>query len=82
MNRLKKLRIIEFLVIGVVMGIFEDLIAVRAATDAMINFKVIWIVFLVALPFAILSELIVDHPRFWEKVWPISKIADEIEKKL
>lgn len=80
MTRLKKLRIIEFLIIGVVMGIVEDLIAVRAATDTMINFGVIWIVFLVALPFAVLSELVVDHPRFWEKLWP-PKLTREDEKK-
>ena len=70
MSRFKKLRIIEFLVIGVVMGTIEDLIAVSLVTDATINLNVIWIVFLVALPFAFLSEIVVDHPRFWEKIFP------------
>ena len=62
----KKLRLIEFFVIGILLGIVEDLIAIFFATDAKINFRVIWIAFLVALPFAIFSELIVDHPKFWE----------------
>lgn len=70
MTRIKKLRILEFLVIGVLMGTIEDLIAVAIATDETIDFKVLAIVFLVAFPFAFLSEVVVDHPRFWEKILP------------
>jgi hypothetical protein len=70
MNRLKKLRIVEFLLIGVVMGVVEDLIAIAIATDAEINFNVIWVVLVVAIPFAYLSEVVVDHPKFWERIWP------------
>ena len=62
----KKLRFLEFLIIGVLVGLFEDLLVVFFATDAEIDLGVIWIAFLVALPFAVFSELIVDHPRFWE----------------
>ena len=62
----KKLRLIEFFAVGILLGIIEDLIAILFATDASITFSVVWIAFLVALPFAIFSELIVDHPRFWE----------------
>ena len=54
-------RVLEFFIIGVIAGIVEDVIAIRAATDAIIDWKVIGIVALVAIPFAILSELIVDH---------------------
>ena len=57
----------EFFIVGLVMGIIEDLIAIKVATDATINFRVLWVVFLVAIPFAFLSEIVVDHPRFWEK---------------
>lgn len=70
MTRLKKLRLIEFLVIGVAMGVLEDLIAIAFATEETINFQVIWIVLLVAIPFAFISEVVVDHPRFWEKIFP------------
>ena len=62
----KKLRFIEFLIIGVLLGIIEDLIAIFFATDAKIDLGVIWVAFIVALPFAVFSELVVDHPRFWE----------------
>lgn len=56
----------EFLIIGVFFGLVEDIIVVRAVSNVMIDLKVIWTVLAVAVPFAILSELIVDHPRFWE----------------
>jgi hypothetical protein len=84
MNRLKKLRIVEFLLIGVVMGVIEDLIAIAIATDAEINFNVIWVVLVVAIPFAYLSEVVVDHPKFWERIWPDKDkdgIPDALEKK-
>lgn len=41
------------------------------ATDPEITPRVIIIVGLVAIPFAVLSELAVDHPRFWEKLMPL-----------
>jgi hypothetical protein len=66
----KKIRLLEFLLIGLVMGIGEDLLAIFLATDAEINFKVIYVVLIVAFPFAFISELVVDHPRFWEKILP------------
>jgi len=62
----KTLRIIEFLIIGVLFGLIEDIIAVRAVSNVIIDAKVVLTVLLVAIPFAVISELIVDHPRFWE----------------
>lgn len=55
----------EFLIIGVLFGFIEDIIAVKAVSDAIINARVIFTILAVAIPFAIISELIVDHPRFW-----------------
>ncbi|MEK9180221.1 MAG: hypothetical protein AAB897_02305 [Patescibacteria group bacterium] len=81
MSRLKKLRLIEFLVVGLVMGIAEDLLAVYFSTGERIDFRVFWIVFLVALPFAVVSELVVDHPRFWEKIWPREEVREPEENK-
>lgn len=65
-KRDKILQFVEFLIIGVLVGLIEDILAIIFATDAKITWHVIWIVLLIAIPFAILSELIVDHPRFWE----------------
>ena len=64
--RKKTLRVIEFLIIGVLFGLIEDIIAVRVVSDVMIDFRVLMTILAVAIPFAIVSELIVDHPRFWE----------------
>lgn len=80
---IRKLRIIEFLVIGLVLGVLEDVIAIKSATGAEINFGVFWIAFLVAFPFAVISELVVDHPNFWKKVMRILKIEiKQAEKKI
>lgn len=62
----KTLRVVEFLIIGVLFGLIEDLIAVRAVSDVVIDLNIVITVLLVAIPFAVVSELIVDHPRFWE----------------
>lgn len=65
----RRLRIIEFLIIGLGMGIVEDLLAIFFATDSEINWRVIYIVVAVAIPFAFISEIVVDHPRFWESIF-------------
>ena len=67
------------------MGVVEDLIAVSFATDSKINFNVIFVVFLVALPFAFISEIVVDHPLFWKKIFKnvedeVHKVEKEVEK--
>ena len=58
---MNKGQLLEFFIIGLVMGIAEDIIAVALSTGAIISWKVFLIVTLVAIPFAIISELIVDH---------------------
>lgn len=72
----KRLRILEFLLIGVAMGVVEDVIAIMFATDAQIDWNVIWVVVAVAIPFAFISEVIVDHPRFWESIFKKHNILD------
>lgn len=54
----------EFLLIGVVMGTVEDLIAVKLATGATIDPRMIVIIVLVAIPFAAFSEFVVDGEEF------------------
>lgn len=57
-------RFLEFLTIGVFMGVIEDLIAISLVTNEPVNPKMIIVVLLVAIPFAAFSELIVDHEDF------------------
>jgi len=66
MRRFKKLRLIEFLIIGILFGVIEDLLAVMLVTGESVDLRILGIVFSVAIPFAFISEIIVDHPRFWE----------------
>lgn len=57
-------RFLEFLIVGVIFGVIEDVIAISLATDHAIDFQVILITLLAAIPFAFLSEIVVDHQRF------------------
>lgn len=57
-------RFIEFLLIGLGMGIVEDLIAVSVVSKAPINLETVLLIAVVAFPFAALSELIVDRKDF------------------
>jgi len=68
-NKKKLTRLLEFAIIGLAMGMVEDLLAVKLVSDEPINFKVIFIVFMVALPFAFISEFVVDHPKFWQTIF-------------
>jgi hypothetical protein len=77
--RVKTIRFIEFMAVGVVMGVVEDLIALYFATGETITLHVFWVVFLVALPFAFISEYIVDHPKFWKSIFRLKK-GQEFEK--
>jgi len=59
----------EFFLVGLVAGVTEDMIAIKLATDAEITLQTFKVAFLVAVPFAIFSELIVDGKtiRKWVK---------------
>ena len=57
-------RFFEFLVVGVVLGVTEDLLAVTLATGESITPEILLIVLAVALPFAAFSELVVDRQDF------------------
>jgi hypothetical protein len=61
----KKLEVIfEFLIFGILLGITEDLIAIKLATGEPITPKVISVVILIAIPFAIIGEIIFDRIDF------------------
>lgn len=57
-------RFLEFFIVGLALGVIEDLIAIFLVTGEPIDLRVFWIAFFVALPFAVFSELIVDHDKF------------------
>jgi len=74
-------RFLEFFLVGVMMGMAEDFLAIVFATDAKINTRVLIVVFIVAIPFAVFSELIVDW-RHFKKIRRLKKQIDELTGKL
>jgi len=74
--KFSRLRLLEFFLIGLVMGILEDIIAISLATNETIDLQVIIIAGLVALPFAVISEIVVDLKRF--PAW-LHNILNKIE---
>lgn len=68
-------RFLEFVVIGVLFGTVEDLVAVKLATGETISLYMIGIVVAVAVPFAAFSELYIDHPE----IRPMKTLAGKIE---
>jgi len=63
---------LEFLIFGVVVGVIEDLIAVKVATGTTITWRIFGIIVLIAIPFAIIGELLVDQLDFvaiWKKLF-------------
>ncbi len=70
-------RFFEFLVVGVLLGVVEDLIAVKLITGQPIDLRMIGIIVAVAIPFAAISELVVDRKDFVELLG-----LQSLEKKL
>ena len=78
-----KLRIVEFIIIGLVVNSLDNVIAVKYAAGAELNWGIFARIFLFVVPFAILSELIVDHPEFWKKIMRFLKVElEQVERKV
>lgn len=61
----KKLEVaFEFLIFGIFIGIIEDIVAVKLTTGAAITLRTIGIIVLIAIPFAILGEILADNIDF------------------
>lgn len=57
-------RFLEFLIVGVIFGVIEDVVAITLATSHKIDLQVVMITLVAAVPFAIISEIVVDHDSF------------------
>ncbi len=58
--------LLEFFLIGVVFGILEDMLAIYIYSGGTFDFaKAFYIAALVAIPLAIISELVVDRTRIF-----------------
>jgi len=56
--------VFELLVFGIVIGITEDILAIKLATNEPITWGVIGIVVAIAIPFALLGEVVFDRIDF------------------
>jgi len=76
-NKWKKWEIVfELLIFGIVIGVAEDLLAIKLATGERITLRVIGIVILIAIPFAIIGEAIfdrIDFARIFERIFEKKK---------
>lgn len=63
------LRILEFVVAGILLDLVENMIIIRAATGRSLVLEEVGIALLIILPFAVVTELIIDHPRFWHRLF-------------
>ena len=64
---------LEFLIFGIIVGVVEDLIAVELVADVPITWHVVGIIVLIAIPFALLGEVLVDRIDFVEILRKIFK---------
>lgn len=62
-----KFRILEFIIAGLLIDTIENIISIKLSTGSAITPEVFLIAFLVVIPFSILTEVIIDHPKFWER---------------
>lgn len=53
-----------FLVFGTLMGVVEDLLAIKFATECPVTLDSVGVVVLIAVPFAFLGELIINRVDF------------------
>ncbi len=61
MDRQRIETFLEFLVVGVALGLLEDILAIKFATGEPITAEIVAIVLAVSVPFAAFSELVVDR---------------------
>ncbi len=68
---------LEFLCFGIIIGVIEDIIAVKVTTGAAITWYVFGIIVLIAVPFAFLGEVVVDRVNFVEILGKLFKNRKE-----
>lgn len=65
---LTKFRILEFIIAGLVIDLVENIITIKVASNEVITWNTVLIALMVVIPFAIITELIIDHPTFWHRL--------------
>ena len=68
----------EFLLFGILIGIVEDIVAIKLTTGASITPRIIGIIVLIAIPFAIIGEMVADRVNLART---FKKISDGINHR-
>ncbi|MEK7614012.1 MAG: hypothetical protein AAB439_04025 [Patescibacteria group bacterium] len=63
-----KFRILEFVLFGVVTSVIENMASLFLFKDHELGISLLIPLLFLVIPFAVLEELVVDHPSFWTKV--------------
>lgn len=74
MKRKHLARFLEFLVVGILMGVAEDLLAIRLTTNEPFTLQMVAIVVLVAIPCAAFAELVVDREDIKPFEWTLHRL--------
>jgi hypothetical protein len=72
MKRERLARFLEFLIVGILIGVVEDLIAIHVTTGESLSVEMVIVVVLVAIPFAAFAELFVDR----EEIQPFERVIE------
>lgn len=62
-------RVLEFVLFGVVTGIIESTLSIYIFGERLLSGHELLLLLLIVIPFAALEELVVDHPLFWKRVF-------------
>ncbi len=71
MKHSTKFRILEFIIAGLLLDLIENIVTVKFATHEQITWKIVSVAFVVVIPFAVITEIVIDHPKFWERATAI-----------
>jgi len=73
MKYLNKFRVLEFIIAGLVIDLIENIITIKLTSDEPITWNTVLIALIVVIPFAIITELVIDHPQFWKNLFKTKK---------
>lgn len=69
MHRNTWLRILEFVVAGVLLDLAENALVFKVASGRAFVWREAFVALAIIAPFAVLTELVIDHPRFWHRLF-------------
>ena len=63
-----KFRILEFIIFGIFSNLADNMLTLYFFGNQPFGLRVAMMALIFVVPFAVVEELIVDHPEFWLKI--------------